>query len=183
MSSLVGGLVIAPSRLEVVSINSTNLPSFPTAWSTHRTLQTVILKSIPSGGIIGTGPNSDLAGNGFSRGYGFKETHLVWSKSTDSAKSVKLAYNMCMESITKNVSDISLTDKLALEHVIGRQLAENQQVVIQIFSRDLRSEPAATETGSAHGLPNWCDVYAGLTDGEVEAVERTVLQRANLTQS
>jgi len=88
-----------------------------------------------------------------------------------------------MESITENVSDISLTDKLALEHVIGRQLAENQQVVIQIFSRDLRSEPAATETGSAHGLPNWCDVYAGLTDGEVEAVERTVLQRANLTQS
>ncbi len=39
-----------------------------------------------------------------------------------------------MESITKNVRDISLPDKLALEHVIGQQLVENQQVIIQICS-------------------------------------------------
>ena len=66
-------------------------------------------------------------------------------ETTDLAKSVKLGYNTRMESITKNVRDISLPDKLALEHVIGQQLVENQQVIIQICSLDLRSEPATTE--------------------------------------
>ena len=88
-----------------------------------------------------------------------------------------------MESITKNVCDISLPDKLALEHVIGQQLAENQQVIIQICSLDLRTEPATTEKESSQGLPDWCNVYAGLTDEQVEAVEQTVLQRANLTRA
>ena len=86
-----------------------------------------------------------------------------------------------MESITKNVRDISPPDKLALEHVIGQPLTE--QVIIQIYSIDLRSEPTTTETKSAQGLPDWCNVYAGLTDKQVEAVERTALQRANLTRT
>jgi|GEM_PF-48199 len=60
-------------------------------------------------------------------------------ETTDLAKSVKLGYNKSMESITKKVRDISLPDKLALEHVIGQQLAEDQQVIIQICSVDLRS--------------------------------------------
>lgn len=88
-----------------------------------------------------------------------------------------------MEIITKNVRDISPPDKLALEHVIGQQLTENQQVIIQVCSLDLRSEPATTETKSAQGLPDWCNVYAGLTDKQIEAVEQTVLQRANLTRT
>ncbi len=36
-------------------------------------------------------------------------------------------YNVDMESITKNVRDISQPDKLALEQVIGQQLAENSK--------------------------------------------------------
>ncbi len=104
-------------------------------------------------------------------------------ETTDLAKSVKLGYNTCMESITKNVCDISLPDKLALEHVIGQQLAQNQRVIIQICSLELRSEPATTEAELAKGLPNCCNVYAGLSDEEVEAVEQTALRRANLTRT
>jgi hypothetical protein len=88
-----------------------------------------------------------------------------------------------MESITKNVRDISLPEELAVEHVIGQQLTENQEVIIQIYRLDLRSEPETTETESAQGLPDWCNVYAGLTDKQVEAVEQTALQRANLTRT
>ena len=87
-----------------------------------------------------------------------------------------------MESIIKNVRDISLSDKLALEHVSGRQLAENQQAIILICSLDLQNEPAVTETESAHGLPDWCNVYAGLTDRQVAEIEQVVLQR-DLTRS
>ena len=88
-----------------------------------------------------------------------------------------------MESITKKVRDISLPDKLALEHVIGQHLAENQQVIIQICSLDLLSEQATPETESAQGLPEWCNVYAGLIDEQVEAIEQTALQRVNLTRA
>lgn len=92
-------------------------------------------------------------------------------------------YNVDMESITKNVRDISQPDRLALEQVIGQQLAENQQVIIQICSLDLGPDSAPTETESTQGLPDWCNVYAGLTDEQIEAVERTALQRANLTRT
>jgi hypothetical protein len=88
-----------------------------------------------------------------------------------------------METIIKNVRDISLPDKLALEHVIGQQLAENQQVTIQICSLDLQTESAEAETESAHRLPDWCNVYAGLTEKQVEDIEQVVLQRANLTRT
>ncbi len=99
------------------------------------------------------------------------------------AKSLKLQYDYYMESITKNVRDISLPDRLALEHVIGQQLAENQQVIIQICSLNLRSVPETTETEPVQGLPDWCNVYAGLTDRQVEDVEQTALQRAILTRT
>ena len=82
-----------------------------------------------------------------------------------------------MESITKNVRDISPPDKLALEHIIGQQLTENQQVVIQIYSIGPRTKPAKPETQSKRGLPDWCNVYAGLTDEQIEAVEQTTLRR------
>lgn len=66
------------------------------------------------------------------------------------AKSVNLRRNAFMESITKNVCEISLPDKLELEHAIGQQLAENQQVTIQVCSVDHQIEPAIAETESAH---------------------------------
>lgn len=96
---------------------------------------------------------------------------------------MNLGYNRYMESITKNVRDISLPDKLALENVIGQQLAANQRVIIQICSLDPRFGSATTETESAQCLPDWCNVYAGLTDEQVEALEQTALQRANLTRA
>ncbi len=88
-----------------------------------------------------------------------------------------------METITKNVRDISLTDKLALEHVIGQPLAENQQLIIQICNLGLLQESAKTETQSHRSLPDWCNVYAGLSDEQVAEVEQTALQRADLTRT
>ena len=88
-----------------------------------------------------------------------------------------------MESITRNVRDISLPDKLALEHVIGQQLAENQQVVIQISSLDMQPEKQRAEQSAVNGLPEWCNVYAGLTDDQVSDIERAAMQRADLTRA
>ena len=72
-------------------------------------------------------------------------------------------------------------DRRALEHVIGRPLTDNQQLVIRVVSEDASSTRArsAPETPA---LPDWCNVYEGLSDEQVSALEAVVLRRADLTR-
>ena len=84
-----------------------------------------------------------------------------------------------METIIRDVKAIETADRQAIEHVIGRPLAEDQKLVIQILGADLSS------TGSAKvavALPDWCNVYEGLSDDEVSALEQVVLTRADLSR-
>jgi hypothetical protein len=78
-----------------------------------------------------------------------------------------------MESIIRNVRDIDTADRQALEHVVGSVLRENQQLIIQVVSVDLSdSQPQA----SGNGLPEWCNVYEGLTDAEVDEIEKSIVR-------
>ena len=43
--------------------------------------------------------------------------------------------------------------------------------------RLISREPMAEDT-----LPDWCNVYEGLSDAEVAAIEEVTLTRANLTR-
>src|SRR5258708_7367508 len=94
-------------------------------------------------------------------------------------------YNLDMEPIIRNVRDIDSSERRVLEQVVGRQLQENQQVIIQIVT--LGKEPAEDEKqGNAtpsNQLPPWCNVYDGLSDDQVAEVENVILQRADLTRS
>ncbi len=83
-----------------------------------------------------------------------------------------------MEAIVRNVRDIEVDERRALESVVGRKLDDNQQVVIQIVS----PPPAAVHTPSDN-LPAWCNVYDGLTEQEVADVEKIMLERADLTRA
>lgn len=90
-----------------------------------------------------------------------------------------------METLVRSVGDIDSTDREALEHLLGLQLRENQQIMIRVVSLDVPnagadSAPTSPSTGAR--LPDWCRVYDGLSDAEVEAVEEVVLDRANLTR-
>ena len=84
-----------------------------------------------------------------------------------------------METITRNVKDIGSEDRRALEHVLGRALAETQRVMISVVDVDV---PAAVPTSSAGMLPSWCNVFEGLSDDEVADIERIALTRANLSR-
>ncbi|HEX3871946.1 MAG TPA: hypothetical protein VHV77_15985 [Pirellulales bacterium] len=84
-----------------------------------------------------------------------------------------------MESITHNVRDIDALDRRAVENLIGQPLGEDQQVVIQIVGPAARQ--SKNETNGAHGLPEWCNVYAGLSDQEIAEIEKIALTRADLT--
>ena len=90
-----------------------------------------------------------------------------------------------MESIIRNVRDIDSRERQALEHVLGQQLKENQKIIIQIVTvsnESMETEPAQEHMPAAP-LPEWCNVFAGLTDEQVAEVEDVVLQRSDLSRA
>ncbi|HEV7223522.1 MAG TPA: hypothetical protein VGN42_12525 [Pirellulales bacterium] len=78
-----------------------------------------------------------------------------------------------METIVRNVRDLDQTDRSALERVVGRQLGESQQVVIQVMNGAV--EPAGTPIAEDQ-LPAWCDVYEGLSDARIDELDGAIIR-------
>ena len=88
-----------------------------------------------------------------------------------------------MDTITRNVRDIGNADRRALEHVIGRQLGDDQRLVIRVINVEVTpGAPNHTEDG-IDDLPEWCSVYDGLSDDAVVSLEKTILTRADLSRT
>ena len=84
-----------------------------------------------------------------------------------------------MESIKRSVKDIDTADRRALEHVIGKHLSENQQVVIQVLKVDVvnAGKPESNPQGvQPPTLPEWCNVYEGLSDAEIDDIESSIVR-------
>ena len=91
-----------------------------------------------------------------------------------------------MESITRNVREIESDERRVYEAAVGHALQENQQVVIQVVTppETPKQEPSIEPVREASGkLPDWCNVYAGLSDDEIAEVEQVVLKRSEMTRS
>ncbi len=89
-----------------------------------------------------------------------------------------------MEAIIRKVRDIEEHERHVLEHVVGRQLHENQQVVIQIETLDAEPSQSAETTGEpdVDELPDWCNVFEGLTDDQIADLDAAIRERANFTR-
>lgn len=87
-----------------------------------------------------------------------------------------------MEKVIRNVAEIDPADRQAIEHVIGKHLAEHQQVIISIVNRDL-APPDESPLPAAGAVPAWWNIYEGLSDEQVDHLDQAVRQRANLTRS
>jgi len=88
-----------------------------------------------------------------------------------------------METVTRNVRDIGRADRQALEHLIGRHLADDQRLVIHVMSMHMSTAQAEQPAEGSSSLPAWCNVYEGLTDEAISSVEATILTRADLTRA
>lgn len=92
----------------------------------------------------------------------------------------------CMETVIRNVDEIEMHDRLSLEHVLGQSLRENQQLVINIVNRHAPTAtapaPVLPQTNGIPTLPEWCNVYEGLSEEDITDMEQTVLQRADLSR-
>ena len=95
-----------------------------------------------------------------------------------------------MESITRNVRDIPSGELRLYETVLGAKLRENQQVIIQVIGlgeqvQEPVSSPEKEGDHAAPGvtLPDWCNVYEGLSEAEISDVESVVLDRGGWTRN
>ena len=87
-----------------------------------------------------------------------------------------------METIIHNFGSLNEIGRTAAETLVGHSLAENQQLVIQIVNLDAQSVEDASTTVPDQ-LPQWCNVYAGLSDDEIATLEQAISRRLDLTRS
>ena len=87
-----------------------------------------------------------------------------------------------METIIHNFGALDEAGRSAAETLVGHSLAEDQQLVIQVVN--LGSPPLEVASPTAPDqLPEWCNVYAGLSDGEIATLEQAISRRLDLTRS
>ena len=84
-----------------------------------------------------------------------------------------------MEKITRNVRDLKQDERRVYEAALGERLRENQQLILQVVTPH---EPTPTEEASPGAatdhLPDWCNVYEGLSDEEIAEIEDVILDRS-----
>lgn len=88
-------------------------------------------------------------------------------------------YHRDMETVVHNVRELSGQQRSAAEQLVGHALRESQQIQIQIVNLDAASAEPSRLPGDER-LPDWCNVYEGLTDEEVAGLERAIAQRLDL---
>jgi hypothetical protein len=81
-----------------------------------------------------------------------------------------------------DVAALDAPHRRALEDVLGKQLAAHQRLVISVI--EVAPEPAEAPTASrpAQTLDDWTQVYDGLSEEEVEAVDAIAKTRADVTR-
>ncbi len=93
-----------------------------------------------------------------------------------------MQYSNGMETIIRTVQDIDSEDRSALEHMLGRKLREQQQVIIHLASLDATEIEDAERSATNATLPEWCRVFEGLSDRELEDLDQVILDRADLSR-
>src|SRR5439155_21924304 len=87
-----------------------------------------------------------------------------------------------METVIRNVADLDRGDRSVMERVVGHTLGEKQRLIIQVTNLE---SPTSAECPAVMSpdLPDWCDVYAGLSDAEIDDLDAAIRERANLSRS
>ena len=86
-----------------------------------------------------------------------------------------------MEIITRQVGELRDNERSAAELLLGHRLRGNERLILQVLDLDV-AQPAGQDSRPAQTLPDWCNVYEGLTDEEVERIDQSIA-RCNLTRA
>jgi hypothetical protein len=86
-----------------------------------------------------------------------------------------------METVTRNVRDLDQSERSVLERVVGHQLRETQQIIVNVVNIDL-ARASSTIDDSLSDVPDSWKIYDGLSDAEIDTLDGEIRQRANLTR-
>jgi hypothetical protein len=87
-----------------------------------------------------------------------------------------------METITRNVSDIPADDLQALEHLVGGPLRPSQQVIVQVVEKESGRDDAPLGISEPR-LPDWFNIYEGLSEEEIDQLDAAIQERLDLTRN
>ena len=85
-----------------------------------------------------------------------------------------------METITRQVGELRPNERSAAELLLGHRLRGNERLILQVLDDSV--PPTAEDSRPPQTLPDWCNVYEGLSDEEVENIHRSIV-RCSLTRS
>lgn len=87
-----------------------------------------------------------------------------------------------MESIIRDVSALDEAQRHTLEHVMGRQLQSNQRLIISVSEIDLSQPTEPSDERRPQSVEDWTRVYDGLSEQQIEEIDKIAKTRANLTR-
>ncbi len=84
-----------------------------------------------------------------------------------------------METITRQVGEMQANERSAAELLIGHRLRGHEKLILQVVNLDMVEQ--ASESRPAQSLPDWCNIYNGLTDVEIDNIDKSIT-RCNLSR-
>ena len=78
-----------------------------------------------------------------------------------------------------DVGSLDAGHRRALEEVMGRPLSANERLFIKVEEVDSRAEDA---DAPAQSIDAWTKVYEGLSEQEIESIDKIAKTRANLSR-
>jgi hypothetical protein len=83
-----------------------------------------------------------------------------------------------MDSIIRNVGDLSSNERHVYENVFGQPLRDDQQVIVQLVESCAGDGIAASPRGVEGNLAPYT-IWADLDDAEIGELESAILQRSD----
>lgn len=86
-----------------------------------------------------------------------------------------------METITRQVGELQANERSAAELLLGHRLRGNERIILHVLDLDV-AHPTVQDSRPAQTIEDWTNVYDGLSDGEIDAIDSIAKSRANLTR-
>jgi hypothetical protein len=83
-----------------------------------------------------------------------------------------------MDSVVRNVSELSADEKHVFETVLGQPLHDDQNVVVQLVDVNAGNVAAPEVNGAENNLESY-ELWADMSDEEIAELEAAVLQRSD----
>lgn len=87
-----------------------------------------------------------------------------------------LCYSDVMKTLIRNVKDMEAADRSTMERIVGEALGDNQRLIIQVSIAENLRATASENKQSTASLPSWCNIYEGLSVGQIDDLADSIVR-------